>query len=128
MSRLLRPASLMPANVPDLEHFVNEIRLNAGIWPHGSGDAEDTAPVFIARAPGRLDVMGGIADYSGALVLQWPIHEATRVAVRPWPEGRIAITSRGHGGAERRCDVPLDLVSDPHRPYEEGSTMKVRVS
>ena len=64
----------MPANVPDLEHFVNEIRLNAGIWPHGSGDAEDTAPVFIARAPGRLDVMGCIADYSGAIVLQWPIH------------------------------------------------------
>ena len=30
--------------------------------------------------------MGGIADYSGALVLQWPIREATRVAVRPWTE------------------------------------------
>lgn len=26
--------------------------------------------VFVARAPGRLDVMGGIADYSGSLVLQ----------------------------------------------------------
>ncbi len=26
--------------------------------------------MYIARAPGRLDVMGGIADYSGALVLQ----------------------------------------------------------
>lgn len=24
----------------------------------------------MARAPGRLDVMGGIADYSGSLVLQ----------------------------------------------------------
>jgi len=24
----------------------------------------------VARAPGRLDVMGGIADYSGSLVLQ----------------------------------------------------------
>ncbi|GJM97518.1 hypothetical protein PR202_ga14450 [Eleusine coracana subsp. coracana] len=26
--------------------------------------------IYIARAPGRLDVMGGIADYSGSLVLQ----------------------------------------------------------
>lgn len=26
----------------------------------------------MARAPGRLDVMGGIADYSGSLVLQVP--------------------------------------------------------
>lgn len=25
---------------------------------------------MVARAPGRLDVMGGIADYSGSLVLQ----------------------------------------------------------
>jgi len=24
----------------------------------------------VTRAPGRLDVMGGIADYSGSLVLQ----------------------------------------------------------
>jgi L-arabinokinase len=26
--------------------------------------------LYVARAPGRLDVMGGIADYSGSLVLQ----------------------------------------------------------
>ena len=26
--------------------------------------------IYVARAPGRLDVMGGIADYSGSLVLQ----------------------------------------------------------
>ena len=38
--------------------------------------------IFIGRAPGRLDVMGGIADYSGSLVLQMPIAEATMVAVR----------------------------------------------
>ncbi|KAA8519358.1 hypothetical protein F0562_013614 [Nyssa sinensis] len=30
----------------------------------------DTEEIFVARAPGRLDVMGGIADYSGSLVLQ----------------------------------------------------------
>jgi galactokinase len=38
--------------------------------------------LFIARAPGRLDVMGGIADYSGSLVLQMPIAEATLVALQ----------------------------------------------
>ena len=36
----------------------------------------------VARAPGRLDVMGGIADYSGSLVLQMPIGEATHVALQ----------------------------------------------
>jgi len=37
-----------------------------------------------AEAPGRLDVMGGIADYSGSLVLEMPIDRSTcaRVALR----------------------------------------------
>ncbi|KAI5659279.1 hypothetical protein M9H77_28072 [Catharanthus roseus] len=38
--------------------------------------------IFVARAPGRLDVMGGIADYSGSLVLQMPIREACHAAVQ----------------------------------------------
>lgn len=43
--------------------------------------------VFVARAPGRLDVMGGIADYSGALVLQMPAAEAAHAAVQRHPPG-----------------------------------------
>ncbi|KAF5205014.1 L-arabinokinase, partial [Thalictrum thalictroides] len=38
--------------------------------------------IIVSRAPGRLDVMGGIADYSGSLVLQMPIREACHVAVQ----------------------------------------------
>ncbi|XAR47978.1 L-arabinokinase [Bertholletia excelsa] len=38
--------------------------------------------IFVARAPGRLDVVGGIADYSGSLVLQMPIKEGCHVAVQ----------------------------------------------
>jgi L-arabinokinase len=34
-----------------------------------------------AAAPGRLDVMGGIADYSGSLVMQMPIRQQTEVAL-----------------------------------------------
>lgn len=30
-------------------------------------------PTCVTRSPGRLDVLGGISDYSGALVLQLPI-------------------------------------------------------
>ncbi|HLQ37799.1 MAG TPA: hypothetical protein VK348_08360, partial [Planctomycetota bacterium] len=40
------------------------------------------SPIHIGRAPGRLDVMGGIADYSGSLVLQLPIAEAACCAVQ----------------------------------------------
>jgi galactokinase len=41
--------------------------------------------VLVTRAPGRLDVMGGIADYSGSLVLQMPIAEACHVALQKHP-------------------------------------------
>jgi L-arabinokinase len=109
----------VPHGVPDLERFAADVaaRLSAGAWP-GSVVTRSGDSVFVARAPGRLDVMGGIADYSGALVLQWPIREATRVALLPWPERRLSITSVG-GGIERRCNVPLDLIADAHRPYDD---------
>uniref|UniRef100_A0A383W3L1 L-arabinokinase n=1 Tax=Tetradesmus obliquus TaxID=3088 RepID=A0A383W3L1_TETOB len=41
--------------------------------------------LVVTRAPGRLDVMGGIADYSGSLVLQMPIAEACHVALQRHP-------------------------------------------
>jgi L-arabinokinase len=44
---------------------------------------EPGVPISVARAPGRLDVMGGIADYSGSLVLERPIAEATWAAIQP---------------------------------------------
>jgi galactokinase len=53
------------------------------------------ADVFIARAPGRLDVMGGIADYSGSLVLQRPIAEATSAAFQPADQHGVSILSLG---------------------------------
>ncbi|MFO0909207.1 MAG: galactokinase family protein [Isosphaeraceae bacterium] len=58
--------------------------------------------VVVARAPGRLDVMGGIADYSGSLVLQLPIREATWAAAQLVPD---------------RTDVRvLSLSNDPTTP------------
>jgi galactokinase len=118
--RRLHPPATVPPGVPDLERFAVDVavRLNAGAWP-GSAVTGGGDSAFVARAPGRLDVMGGIADYSGALVLQWPIREATRVALLPWPERRLSITSLGRAGVERHCDVPLDLIADAHRPYDD---------
>jgi L-arabinokinase len=51
--------------------------------------------VFITRAPGRLDVMGGIADYSGSLVLELPLAEATLVALQRDPNRTISVVSLG---------------------------------
>jgi galactokinase len=49
--------------------------------------------ITVARAPGRLDVMGGIADYSGSLVLELPIAEATFVALQKDHTRRLHVVS-----------------------------------
>jgi galactokinase len=75
--------------------------------------------VWTARAPGRLDVMGGIADYSGSLVLQWPIRESTRVALRFRPGQSLRVVSRDATGGAREVDVPLALINAARPPYRE---------
>jgi len=51
------------------------------------------ADLIITRAPGRLDVMGGIADYSGSHVLELPIAEATFVALQLNNERQLNIVT-----------------------------------
>src|SRR5689334_13425679 len=70
-----------------LERFLDLIRERSLVDPG--------APMFVARAPGRLDVMGGIADYSGSLVLQRPIAEATFAAVQRVDDDSRAERTRG---------------------------------
>jgi len=65
----------------------------------------------VSRAPGRLDVMGGIADYSGAHVLQMPTAEACLVAVQVQPESRsVRVLSFGAtaGGRAPLFEIALD--------------------
>jgi galactokinase len=52
-----------------------------------------SAALTLARAPGRLDVMGGIADYSGSLVLEMPIREAAFAAVQQASDGQLIVRS-----------------------------------
>ncbi|HVN05956.1 MAG TPA: galactokinase family protein [Bryobacteraceae bacterium] len=46
-------------------------------------------PVFLGRSPGRLDLMGGNVDYTGGLVFQATIREATWAAIQPRADRRV---------------------------------------
>ncbi|HVT27570.1 MAG TPA: hypothetical protein VHE81_06080, partial [Lacipirellulaceae bacterium] len=59
---------------------------------------ERHVPIHVARAPGRLDVMGGIGDYSGSLVLELPIAEAAFAAAQRSKSGDVTIASLRNGG------------------------------
>jgi galactokinase len=47
--------------------------------------------IYVGRAPGRLDVMGGNVDYTGGLVLQATIGEATWAAAQLRDDHRIVV-------------------------------------
>ena len=90
---------------PDVAAFVDMVN-----GPEGRALFEPGGEVVVvARAPGRLDVMGGIADYSGALVLEMPTREATQVALQRDGSARLQITSLGAEANGRAPDFEMGM-------------------
>lgn len=83
----------------DAEAFCRRVRASA--FFAGSD------PIAVARAPGRLDVLGGIADYSGSLVLELPLRAAALVAAQRVEDGRVVAVSGG-----RRIAADLAELAD----------------
>jgi galactokinase len=82
--------------------------------------------LIVSRAPGRLDVMGGIADYSGATVLQLPIDRSTTVIAQTQSERRFDIATR-RGGAWTFFSISADaLLSDLAEPQALARWFRVR--
>ncbi|MCS7237573.1 MAG: hypothetical protein NZ899_04805 [Thermoguttaceae bacterium] len=71
-------------------------------------------PIICARAPGRLDCMGGIADYSGSLVLELPLAEATFVAAQICEEPVLEALSLASAPGElpRHVKLPTELIEN----------------
>lgn len=79
---------------PDVQGFIdllNTLREHPFAPARELFDSEQE--LIITRAPGRLDVMGGIADYSGSLVLELPIAEATFAAIQLNTELRLNLVT-----------------------------------
>jgi len=71
-------------------------------------------PVYISRAPGRLDLMGGNVDYTGGLVFQATIREATWAAAQRRNDGSIVFWNpqmREQGWSDR-VEFELQDLSD----------------
>lgn len=102
-----------PAVLPDVEGFLEIVNAHADFFtPY--------TPLMIARAPGRLDVMGGIADYSGSLVLEMPLAAATFVAVQPTSEERVVVWSMTgeHKNEYPIVSLPLEVLFPNGKPLE----------
>ena len=86
----------------DVPEFIDTLNSHAGEF------FDSKSELTITRAPGRLDVMGGIADYSGSLVLELPIAEATFVALQKDDARQLRIVSLI--GDERALNFVMPLA------------------
>ncbi|WCJ30540.1 arabinose kinase [Euphorbia peplus] len=87
--------------------------------------------IFVSRAPGRLDVMGGIADYSGSLVLQMPIKEACHVALQKNhpSKHRLWKHTQARQNATGQDPIPvLQIVSYGSELSNRGPTFDMDIS
>ncbi len=78
------------------------------------GDAFDPSkPIRVSRAPGRLDVMGGIADYTGSLVAEATLDRAAAVALQARPDRQVQIFSFNlfDDGLPFTFGIPLDALA-----------------
>jgi galactokinase len=74
--------------------------------------------IFTGVAPGRLDVMGGIADYSGSLVLQLPISEKTTVEFQPTQDFLCTMTSRTSDGKTLSATIDFRSAVNDDLDYD----------
>lgn len=99
----------------DAEAFVDLLQtLDQHPLPEVRSLFDPAEGLVVTRAPGRLDVMGGIADYSGSMVLELPIREATFVALQLDPEPKLRVLSLSDDSThEAAFEMPLqDFVRD----------------
>ncbi|WP_337040714.1 galactokinase [Emticicia sp. 17c] len=78
----------------------------------------DNQTLIQASATGRLDVMGGIADYSGSLVLQMPIKEKATVTIGHRGYNQLHIKSLD---IQTNNELFIDLADLP-RNYNDANT------
>jgi galactokinase len=108
-----------PNETPDVHDFIDLLN-NLAIHPFPrarelfNAQADLIADVIVSRAPGRLDVMGGIADYSGSHVLEFPIAEATFAAVQLKTERTLDIVTLLHDDSNHSAfTMPLSAFDGP---------------
>ena len=98
----------------DTQEFITSIHDSLASLAGWQDLFDSRRELLVTRAPGRLDLMGGIADYSGSLVLQWPIQSAVHVAIQRQSSKTLRIASLPNVSekAPRLFEITLDELLD----------------
>lgn len=86
---------------------------------------DEGAPRFVVSAPVRLDVMSGLADYMGALVLQMPLAAHVTTLVQPRDDAKVRLTIVPTSGAAVSRELPAgEVVSATQRSLAEAPAVR----
>ena len=98
----------------DTDQFIQSIDESLSSLPaHWRDLFNAKRELIVTRAPGRIDLMGGIGDYAGSLVLELPIQNATHVALQPSQDTALRIVSLPVAAGESRRLFEIDLKRLP---------------
>jgi galactokinase len=113
------PLEHLPFEVSELERLLQKPNSD----PTGFAGFINSGEIWVARVPARLDVMGGIADYSGSNVCEAVLGKGMLVALQPRTDRtlRIRTMQLGKRSLPVETRVPLDYFtsSEGHSNYNE---------
>lgn len=74
---------------------------------------DNATPRFVACAPGRLDVLGGLADYAGAQALLRPVDAHIYVCVQRCDEPKLFVYAEDAAGRNERAPLVVPMANLP---------------
>src|SRR5688572_15566936 len=84
-------------------------------------------PVYVVRAPGRLELLGNHTDYNGGLVMALAVNRYIYIAASPRKDAEIELATTSF--SERDRFFVDDLTKNPETPwanYTKGVLLKLR--
>lgn len=105
----MNPTDTLPFEVREFERLLQMPTSD----PTGLAGFFNTGEIWVARVPARLDVMGGIADYSGANVCEGVLGRGMLVALQPRTDRtlRIRTLQTGNRSLPVETRIPLDYFA-----------------
>ena len=103
----------LPFEVSEFENLLRKPNSD----PTGFAGFFNSGEVWVARVPARLDVMGGIADYSGANVCEAVLGHGMLMAIQARTDRTLRIRSAQIGP----IPLSMDSLTVSSRPQMEHS-------
>jgi len=123
---IFKPTTKAGAEFSDVSEFEHALAGRSKVLGSFDEHFDGAGPVYLVRVPGRLDIMGGIADYSGSVVCEGLLERAVVLGLQRREDRRVRIYSVGleEHGMNPRFEMSLDDFRKSDRLIPYGAARK----